>query len=120
MSFTPDSGRIPLDFGQINLALEDLIPTCVPRNLTESTESSRFWKMRPVRNRKKIWNAQPSPRHEVDAGDDRHHPIYVYELAKVVALNVFLNRLVKLRRVTGKACQALMPGDILIPLVKVM
>ena len=55
MSFHPDSGRIPSDFfGQINLALEDLIPTCVPRNLTESAESGGFRKMRPVRNRKKF------------------------------------------------------------------
>ena len=57
------------------------------------------------------------PRHKVDAGDDRHHPIY--ELAKVVALNVFLNRPVEPRKVTDEARQALMPGNILIPLVKV-
>jgi hypothetical protein len=53
------------------------------------------------------------PRHKVDAGDDRHRPIY--ELAKVVALNVFLNRLVKPRKVTDESRQALMPGSILIP-----
>jgi hypothetical protein len=57
------------------------------------------------------------PRHKVDAGDDRHRPIY--ELAKVVALNIFLNRPVKPRKVTNKAHQALMPGDMLVPLVKV-
>jgi len=44
----------PSDFGQINLALEDLIPTCAPRNLTESAESGGFRKVRPVRNRKKF------------------------------------------------------------------
>jgi len=53
LSFPPDSDRIPSDFGQINLALEDLIPTCVPRDLTESAESGGFRSMRPVRNGKK-------------------------------------------------------------------
>jgi len=58
-----DSGRIPSDFGQINLALEDLIPTCVPRNLMESAESGGFQKMRPVRNGKKsrMHNLDPDP-----------------------------------------------------------
>jgi len=73
LSFPPDSSRIPLDFGQINLALEDLILTYVPQNLTEFAESGGFRKMRPVWNGKQIRNAQPSrcgaPWQLVDAGD---------------------------------------------------
>ena len=62
LSFPPDSGWIPSDFRQINLALEDLILTCVPRNLTESVKSSGFRKMRPVRNGKKSGMHNIAPR----------------------------------------------------------
>jgi hypothetical protein len=59
------------------------------------------------------------PQHKVNAGDNCHRPIY--KLAKVVALNVFLNRPVKPRKFINEVRQALMlmPGDMLIPLVKV-
>ena len=57
------------------------------------------------------------PWQKVNARDDSHRPIN--ELTKVISLNVFLNRPMKPRKITNEARQALMPDDVLIPLVEV-